>query len=164
MFRRPVRPVVPTVLPGAVPHLAGPGAAERAMAAPLLAQLPTPSISSADSLPEVAACLERSALFIGNDFRADAPGSGGGRGDNRPVRPDRCDDLCPAGRRAAATAAATGQMQDLTVAQVLAAATALLAGKHRGRSDALHQKDALAVACLSNSLYASSACSSFQRG
>ena len=41
--------------------------------------------------------------------------------------PTDAAEYAPSGRRAAATAAETGQMQDLTVAQALAAAMALLA-------------------------------------
>ena len=56
-------------LPGAVPVVfAGPGEAERAMAEPLLAALPDAiDLVGRLSLPEVAACLARCALFVGND-------------------------------------------------------------------------------------------------
>ena len=57
------------MLPGAVPAiLAGPGAEERAMATPLLAALPDAiDLAGRLSLPEVAACLARAALYVGND-------------------------------------------------------------------------------------------------
>ena len=56
-------------LPGAVPAVfAGPGEAERAMAELLLAALPDAiDLVGRLSLPEVAACLARCALFVGND-------------------------------------------------------------------------------------------------
>jgi ADP-heptose:LPS heptosyltransferase len=56
-------------LPGAVPLiLAGPGPAEREMAAPLAALLPEAvDITGLLALPEAAACLARCAVFVGND-------------------------------------------------------------------------------------------------
>lgn len=56
-------------LPGAqIAILGGPGAWERAMAAPLLAALPGAlDLVGTLALPEVAAVLKRAALFIGND-------------------------------------------------------------------------------------------------
>ncbi len=48
--------------------LGGPGAAERAMAEPLLAALPgSVDLVGRLSLPEVSACLAQAILFIGND-------------------------------------------------------------------------------------------------
>lgn len=56
-------------LPGAVPVvLAGPGSSERDMASPLLAALPQAvDLCGALTLGEAAACIERCALYIGND-------------------------------------------------------------------------------------------------
>lgn len=56
-------------VPGARPVIfAGPGEAERAMAAPVLAALPgSIDLSGRLSLPEASACLARCALFVGND-------------------------------------------------------------------------------------------------
>jgi ADP-heptose:LPS heptosyltransferase len=56
-------------LPGAVPLiLAGPGPAEREMAAPLAALLPEAvDTTGLLALPEAAACLSRCAVFVGND-------------------------------------------------------------------------------------------------
>lgn len=58
-------------LPGArAAVFAGPGEAERAMAAPVLAALPrsrTIDLAGTLSLPEVAAALARCALYVGND-------------------------------------------------------------------------------------------------
>jgi ADP-heptose:LPS heptosyltransferase len=56
-------------IPHARPVLfAGPGEAERAMAAPVLAALPDAiDLGGQLSLPEASACLARCALFVGND-------------------------------------------------------------------------------------------------
>jgi ADP-heptose:LPS heptosyltransferase len=58
-------------LPGArAAVFAGPGAAERAMAAPVLASLPrgrTIDLAGTLSLPEAAAALARCTLYVGND-------------------------------------------------------------------------------------------------
>jgi ADP-heptose:LPS heptosyltransferase len=56
-------------MPGARPVIfAGPGEAERAMAAPVLTALPGAiDLSGQLSLPEASACLARCALFVGND-------------------------------------------------------------------------------------------------
>ncbi len=56
-------------LPGArAAVFAGPGAAERARAAPVLAALPDAiDLTGRVSLPEAAACIARCGLFIGND-------------------------------------------------------------------------------------------------
>ena len=63
------RLIAAEILPGAVPVVfAGPGGAERAMAAPLLAALPGAiDLSGRLSLTEAAACLARAALFVGNN-------------------------------------------------------------------------------------------------
>jgi ADP-heptose:LPS heptosyltransferase len=57
------------VLPGAVPVvLGGPGERERRLASPLIRALPTPvDLVGGLSLPQVAACLRRCCLYIGND-------------------------------------------------------------------------------------------------
>ena len=56
-------------LPGAVPLiLAGPGPQENALAAPLAALLPDAiDTTGLLSIPEAAACLQRCAVYIGND-------------------------------------------------------------------------------------------------
>jgi ADP-heptose:LPS heptosyltransferase len=115
-------------LPGAVSAVfAGPGEAERAMAAPLLAALPEAlDLVGRLDLPEVAACLERCALFVGNDSglmhlaaAAGAPTLGVfGRTD--------ATEYAPSGRCAAAVVSPTGQMGDLSVEQVVAEARRLL--------------------------------------
>jgi ADP-heptose:LPS heptosyltransferase len=56
-------------IPGARPAIfAGPGAAERALAAPVLAALPNAvNLIGSLTLPEVAACMRKVKIFIGND-------------------------------------------------------------------------------------------------
>ena len=120
-------------LPGAVPVvLGGRGAAERAMAAPLLALLPDAiDLVGALSLPEAAACLAHADLYVGNDSglmhlaaATDAPTLG-------LFGPTPANEYAPAGRRAAAVRAPDGTMAALTVEAVAGAAEALLAS---GRS------------------------------
>ena len=112
--------------------LGGPGEAERAMAAPVLAAFPhAVDLVGTLSLPEVAAVLRRAALFLGNDSglmhlaaAAGAPTIGlFGMSDPR--------EYGPAGPRAVAVQA-DGEpfhttMEELPVDRVVAAADALLA-------------------------------------
>jgi ADP-heptose:LPS heptosyltransferase len=116
-------------LPGAVPAIfAGPGEVERNTAAPLLRLLPDAiDLIGRLSVPEAAACLARSALFIGNDSGLMHLAAAAGAPTLGLFGPTDAAEYAPSGRRAAATAAETGKMQDLTVAQALAAAMALLA-------------------------------------
>ncbi len=116
-------------LPGAVPAIfAGPGEVERNTAAPLLRLLPDAiDLTGRLSVPEAAACLARSALFIGNDSGLMHLAAAAGAPTLGLFGPTDAAEYAPSGRRAAATAAETGKMQDLTVAQALAAAMALLA-------------------------------------
>jgi ADP-heptose:LPS heptosyltransferase len=116
-------------LPGAIPVIiAGPGTVEREIAAPLLYALPSAiDLTGLLSVPEAAACLTRAALFVGNDSGLMHLAAAAGAPTLGLFGPTDPAEYAPSGRHAAATAAATGQMQDLTVAQVLAAATALLA-------------------------------------
>jgi len=116
-------------LPGAIAAIfAGPGDAERDMAAPLLRSLPGAiDLTGRLSVPEAAACLARVSLFVGNDSGLMHLAAAAGAPTLGLFGPTDPSEYAPSGRRAAATAAATGQMQDLTVAQALAAATALLA-------------------------------------
>jgi ADP-heptose:LPS heptosyltransferase len=112
--------------------LGGPGAAERAMAEPVLAALPgAVDLVGSLSLPEVAAVLRRAALYVGNDSglmhlaaAAGAPVVGlFGQSDAR--------EYGPCGPRARAVSA-DGEpfrttMEALPVARVLEAARHLLA-------------------------------------
>ncbi|MGA3398061.1 MAG: glycosyltransferase family 9 protein [Acetobacteraceae bacterium] len=117
-------------LPSASPAIfAGPGEVERAIAAPLLHRLPGAiDLTGQLSIPEAAACLARAALFVGNDSGLMHLAAAAGAPTLGLFGPTDAAEYGPAGRRAAATIAPTRQMQDLTVAQALAAAEALLAG------------------------------------
>jgi ADP-heptose:LPS heptosyltransferase len=117
-------------LPGARPVVfAGPGEAERALAAPLLSALPEAiDLVGRLSLPEVAACLARCALFVGNDSglmhlaaSAAAPTLG-------LFGPTPAAEYAPAGPRAAAVVSRGESMQDLSVDSALEAGARLLDG------------------------------------
>jgi ADP-heptose:LPS heptosyltransferase len=117
-----------TALPGAVPIiLGGPGAAEAAMAAPLLAELPEAiDLVGRLSLPEVAACLERAVLFIGNDSGLMHLSAAAGAATIGLFGPTDAATYAPAGRRAVAVEGTGGSMAAITVEQVVAAAATLL--------------------------------------
>jgi ADP-heptose:LPS heptosyltransferase len=116
-------------LPGAVPVIfAGPGDLERETAAPLLHELPDAiDLTGLLSIPEAASCLARAALFVGNDSGLMHVAAAAGAPTLGLFGPTNPAEYAPSGRRAMSTSAATRQMQDLTVAQALAAATTLLA-------------------------------------
>ena len=113
---------------GAVPIVfAGPGAMEAAMAAPLLAALPDAiDLSGRLSLPEVAACLQRCALYIGNDSGLMHLAAATGIPTLGLFGPTSAAEYAPAGRRAAAVLSADGTMKGLTVATALGAAIQLV--------------------------------------
>ncbi|MEO8716408.1 MAG: glycosyltransferase family 9 protein [Acetobacteraceae bacterium] len=118
-------------LPGAVAAvLGGPGAAERAMAAPLLAVLPGAiDLVGTLSLPEAAACLARASLYVGNDSALMHLAAATGVPTLGLFGPTPAAEYAPAGVRAAAVVAADATMRGLDVSEVLAAATALLADR-----------------------------------
>jgi heptosyltransferase III len=115
-------------LPGAVPAvLAGPGAWEHDLAAPLLAVLPDAiDLTGRLSIPEAAACLARAALFVGNDSGLMHLAAAAGAPTLGLFGPTDATEYAPAGRSAAAVIAPTRRMQDLSVTQAFAAAAALL--------------------------------------
>jgi ADP-heptose:LPS heptosyltransferase len=115
-------------LPGAIAAIfAGSGEEERAMAAPLLDALPDAiDLTGRLNLAEAAACLARAQLFVGNDSGLMHLAAAAGAPTLGLFGPTDAAEYAPSGRRAAATIAATGQMQDLSVAQALQAAAALL--------------------------------------
>jgi heptosyltransferase III len=117
-----------TILPGAVTIvLGGPGAAEAAMAAPLLAKLPMAiDLVGRLTLPEVAACLERSALFIGNDSGLMHLSAAAGAATIGLFGPTDATIYAPAGSRAIAVEGSGGRMAAISVEQVAAAASFLL--------------------------------------
>lgn len=118
------------LLPGAVPAVfAGPGAAERAMAAPALACLPGAiDLRGALTVAEAAAVIGRCALYVGNDSglmhlaAATATPTVGLCGTTR----DRAAEMAPAGLRAVWAQADQPTMAALTVATVERACRSLL--------------------------------------
>lgn len=116
-------------LAGAVPMvIAGPGAEERAMAAPLLAALPdTVDLVGRLSLPEAAACLARASLFVGNDSGLMHLSAATGAPTLGLFGPTNAAEYAPAGLHAAAVVGPSRTMADISERQVLAAAEALLA-------------------------------------
>jgi heptosyltransferase-3 len=123
------RALVSGPLPGAVPLiLAGPGAAERAMAAPVLAALPEAiDLVGRLSLPEVAACLSRAALFVGHDSGLMHLAAAAGAPTLGLFGPTPADEYAPAGRHTAVVIAMGREMADLPVERAFAAAERLIA-------------------------------------
>ena len=121
------------LLPGArLAILGGPGEAERAMAAPVLAALPEAvDLVGQLSLPEVAAVLSRAALFVGNDSGLMHIAAATGAPTLGLFGPTPASEYAPVGARAQAVLAegpaANTPMQRLSVAQVTEAAQRVLA-------------------------------------
>jgi ADP-heptose:LPS heptosyltransferase len=118
-------------IPDAVPAVfGGPGPTERAMAAPLLAALPEAiDLVGTLTLPEVAACLARAALFVGNDSGLMHLAAAAGAPTLGLFGPTNAADYAPAGRCAQAIVGAT--MAAISVEQVLAAARLRAPGLYR---------------------------------
>ncbi|PPQ37877.1 glycosyltransferase family 9 protein [Rhodopila globiformis] len=105
--------------------LGGPGEAEQAMAAPVLAALPEAiDLVGRLTLPEAAACLQRATLFIGNDSGLMHLAAAAGAPTIGLFGPTDAATYGPAGPRAVAVVA--GSMDAITVDRVVAAARALL--------------------------------------
>ncbi len=124
LFRRlaagPLRPARAAIL-------GGPGEAERALAAPLLAALPEAiDLAGRLTLPEAAACLARARLFVGNDSGLMHMAAAAGTPTIGLFGPTPADEYAPAGRAAVAVRSPTARMEDLTVEAAAAAALALL--------------------------------------
>jgi heptosyltransferase-3 len=119
--------LVASRLPGAVGVvLAGPGPAERSMAAPLLTALPGAlDLVGMLSLPEAAAVLRQSALFIGNDSGLMHLAAAAGAPTVGLFGPTDATIYRPAGPRADAVVAAS--MDAICVHRVIEAATNLMA-------------------------------------
>jgi ADP-heptose:LPS heptosyltransferase len=113
---------------GAVPVIfAGPGETERAMVAPLRAALPDAiDLSGRLTLPQIAACLSRSSLFVGNDSGLMHLAAAVGAPTLGLFGPTNAAEYAPAGRRARAVIGPGADMTTISVEQVLAAADALL--------------------------------------
>jgi len=117
----PLHDAVPAVF-------AGPGDWEHALAAPLLQALPEAiDLTGQLTVSEAAACLARAALFVGNDSGLMHLAAAAGAPTLGLFGPTNATEYAPSGRRAAAVTAADGTMQGLSAAQVIAAATQLLA-------------------------------------
>ncbi len=107
--------------------LAGPGEAEQALAAPLIAALPGAiDLAGRLTLPEAAACLARAALFVGNDSGLMHIAAAAGTPTIGLFGPTPADEYAPAGRAAASVRSPTARMEDLSVEDAAAAALALL--------------------------------------
>jgi ADP-heptose:LPS heptosyltransferase len=115
-------------LPGAAPAIfAGPGPEERAIAAKLLDLLPgAVDLCGALSLPEVAACFRRCALFIGNDSGLMHLAAASGTPTLGLFGPTSSAEYAPSGRCAGFVRSPTRRMEDLAVSDALAAALALV--------------------------------------
>jgi ADP-heptose:LPS heptosyltransferase len=115
--------------------LGGPGARERAMAAPVLVALGDRAVDLVGglALPEVAAVLARCALFVGNDSGLMHLAAATGTPTLGLFGPSRVEEYAPAGRRTAVAVApdspALDSMPGLTVEAALQAAEGLLATK-----------------------------------
>ena len=120
-------------LAGARPAVfAGPGAAERARALPVLDALPDAiDLAGTASLPEAAACLARCDLFVGNDSGLMHLAAASGTPTLGLFGPTDAREYAPAGRRTAAVLApgpeGAAPIAGLPVETALAAACALLA-------------------------------------
>ena len=121
LARGPLAAAVPAVF-------AGPGEAEAALAAPLLQALPgSIDLVGRLSLPEVAACLAHSALFVGNDSGLMHLAAAAGAPTLGLFGPTPAQEYAPSGPHAAVAVAASGRMQDLTVEAAMRAASELIA-------------------------------------
>lgn len=108
--------------------LAGPGAVEHALSAPLVARLPEAiDLTGCLSLPEAAACLSRAALFVGNDSGLMHLAAAAGTPTIGLFGPTPADEYAPTGRAALAVRSPTSRMEDLGVDAVADAALALAA-------------------------------------
>jgi len=120
------------LLPGArLAILGGPGEAERAMAAPVLAALPDAvDLVGQLSLPEAAAALARGALFVGNDSGLMHLSAATGAPTLGLFGPTPASEYAPIGLRAQAVLAkgpaANTPMQRLSVDGVIEAAARVL--------------------------------------
>jgi len=128
-------------LPGATAAVfGGPAEADRAIAEPLLRTLPNAiDLTARLSVPEAAACLSRAALFVGNDSGLMHLAAAAGAPTLGLFGPTDPTEYAPSGRWAAATAAPSANIADLTVAQAFNAATTLLGSVRGGISRNLQQ-------------------------
>ncbi len=118
-------------IPGAVPAIfAGPGEREHAVAAALLERLPGAiDLAGRLSLPEAASCIQRCALYVGNDsgLMHLAAAAGTPTIGLCGATIDRAEEMAPAGRLAAWALARGPRMIDLSVKDAFAAASRMFA-------------------------------------
>jgi len=124
-----VRALAASALAGArVAVFGGPGASERALAAPVLAALPEAiDLCGRLSLGEAAACLRRCALFVGNDSGLMHLAAATGIPTLGLFGPTPAEEYAPVGRMTAIARADGASMEALPVDRARAAAEALLA-------------------------------------
>lgn len=124
VFRR----LAATHMQGAVPAvIAGPGETEAAMARPVLQALSNAiDLVGRLSLPEIAAFLARSNLFIGNDSGLMHLAAASGAPTLGLFGPTNAAEYSPAGRRASALAGPDASMENISVDAVMNAIERLL--------------------------------------
>jgi ADP-heptose:LPS heptosyltransferase len=122
------RTVAAERFPGAVPVvMGGPGATERAMAAPLLAALPEAvDLVGTVSIPVAAAILRRASLFVGNDSGLMHLAAAAGAPTLGLFGPTPAAEYAPAGRQALAVVGPAPAMERISVPAVARAVAALL--------------------------------------
>jgi heptosyltransferase III len=115
-------------LRGAVPVIfAGPGRSEAESAAALQQLLPEAmELTGRLTLTEIAACLERVSLFVGNDSGLMHVAAAAGAPTLGLFGPTPAAEYAPTGRHAAAVLSASARMEDLSVENALATAVRLL--------------------------------------
>jgi heptosyltransferase-3 len=125
-----VRKLAAGPLPGAVAAVfAGPGEAERQMAAPVLEALPDAiDLRGTLTIPQAAACIQRCALYVGNDsgLMHLAAASGAPTIGLCGTTIDRADEMAPAGLHAAWARSDSPSMAALSVDDVYAACLRML--------------------------------------
>jgi ADP-heptose:LPS heptosyltransferase len=128
-------------MPSAVPAvMAGPGPAELAMAAPLLAALPEAiDLAGCLTLPEAAACLARAALYVGNDSGLMHLAAAAGAPTLGLFGPTPAAEYAPVGRCTGIVLAPGGDMRALTVEAAFDAASGLLRSRLESELDKVEQ-------------------------
>lgn len=123
--------------------LGAPGAAERAMVAPVLAALPgAVDLTGRLTLPQVSAVLERAVLFIGNDSGLMHMAAAAGAPTVGLFGPTDAATYGPAGPRAVAVKAR--RMDGITVDQVVSAARSVVSESDTSCPDVSNVRSALA--------------------
>jgi ADP-heptose:LPS heptosyltransferase len=117
-----------TYIPGAVPAvIAGPGEVEAAMAAPVSRALPGAiDLVGRFSLPEIAAFMTRSALFVGNDSGLMHMAAAAGVPTLGLFGPTDPMEYGPAGKRPGYVIGSSASMESISVHAAVEAAARLL--------------------------------------